>query len=149
MSKRCKQKRSLRPADARKRRTSKAYDRWSRIWNLARYTNCGIYEATLALLDERHQRVLDVGCGTGLMSAKLAATGRRVVGVDLSPEMIARARRSRRANLEFMQGDAEDLPLESGGFDAVIISFHSTITLCRRGRSPSFGVCFARAEGWS
>jgi hypothetical protein len=63
--------------------------------------------------------------------------------------MIARARRSRRANLEFMQGDAEDLPLESGGFDAVIISFHSTITLCRRGRSPSFGVCFARAEGWS
>jgi 2-polyprenyl-3-methyl-5-hydroxy-6-metoxy-1,4-benzoquinol methylase len=132
MRKRCKQKRSLRPADARKRRTSKAYDRWSRIWNLARYTNCGIYEATLALLDERHQRVLDVGCGTGLMSAKLAATGRRVVGVDLSPEMIARARR-----------------LESGGFDAVIISFHSTITLCRRGRSPSFGVCFARAEGWS
>lgn len=113
-------------ADLHKQRTAMAYDRWSRVWNLARYTNYSIYHAALANLDERHQRILDVGCGTGLMSAKLAATGRHVLGVDLSASMIARARRRRSACLDFLQADAENLMLESGSFDAVVnlISFH-------------------------
>jgi ubiquinone/menaquinone biosynthesis C-methylase UbiE len=129
MLKKCRasrEQRRSRYADARKQRTSNAYDRWSRVWNLARYTNRSIYGTVLALLDERHHRVLDVGCGTGLMSAKLAAGGRRVLGVDLSSDMIARARRRRSARVDFMQGDAEQLALESSGFDAVVnlISFH-------------------------
>src|SRR5258708_7684334 len=115
-----------RDGNAHKELTASAYDRWSVVWDLARYTNCPIYKTTLSLLDERHQRVLDVGCGTGLMSAKLAASGRRAVGVDLSPAMIVRARRRCNRNLDFVEGDAEDLPLESEKFDAVVnlISFH-------------------------
>jgi ubiquinone/menaquinone biosynthesis C-methylase UbiE len=109
-----------------KQLTSSAYDRWARVWNLARYTNGGIYRATLRQLDDRHQRVLDVGCGTGLMSARLAASGRRVCGVDLSAGMVARARRRAGDVAEFIQGDAEKLPAEIGVFDAVVnlISFH-------------------------
>jgi ubiquinone/menaquinone biosynthesis C-methylase UbiE len=112
--------------DLQKQRTSLAYDRWSHVWNLARYLNSSIYETALAQLDERHQRVLDIGCGTGLMSAKLAATGRQVLGVDLSAAMIAQARRRGNARMEFLKGDAENLPVESGSFDAVVnlISFH-------------------------
>lgn len=111
---------------AQKQLTSTAYNRWSRIWNLARYTNGAIYQTALQQLDERHQKVLDVGCGTGLMSAKLAASGRRVCGVDISAGMIDRARRRSDGAVEFIQGDAERLPSETGAYDAVVnlISFH-------------------------
>jgi predicted TPR repeat methyltransferase len=37
--------------------------------------------------------VLELGCGTGLFAAKLRPRARRLVGIDLSPEMIAHARR--------------------------------------------------------
>jgi demethylmenaquinone methyltransferase / 2-methoxy-6-polyprenyl-1,4-benzoquinol methylase len=92
------------------------------VWNLARYTNQAIYRAALALLDARHQTVLDVGCGTGLMSAKLARMDRRVVAVDLSAAMIAQARRRYGHAVEFMEADAEDLPFDDDAFDAVIQS---------------------------
>jgi ubiquinone/menaquinone biosynthesis C-methylase UbiE len=111
---------------AHKRLTSRAYDRWSRVWDLARYTNRSIYATALELLNARHERVLDVGCGTGLMSAKLAASGRRVVGVDLSSAMIERARHRYCPGATFRRGDAENLPGMDGEFDAVVnlISFH-------------------------
>jgi len=112
--------------DAEKRLTAAAYDRWSHVWNLARYTNQTIYRTALALLDVRHQTVLDVGCGTGLMSATLARTGRRVTAVDLSAAMIATARRRYGLAADFIEADAEDLPFDDDAFDAVVnlISFH-------------------------
>jgi len=112
--------------ELQKQRTSVAYDRWSHVWDLARYTNYSIYRTALASLDGRHQRIVDVGCGSGLMSARLAATGRQVLGVDLSTSMIAQARVRTNARLDFLHADAENLPLEDAGFDAVVnlISFH-------------------------
>ena len=112
--------------DWQKHLTSTAYDRWSRVWSLARYTNRAIYRTALALLDERHRTVLDVGCGTGLMSTMLAAQGRRVVGVDLSAAMIARAKRHSGSSVTFLEADAESLPIATGSFDAVVnlISLH-------------------------
>jgi ubiquinone/menaquinone biosynthesis C-methylase UbiE len=113
-------------SDAEKRLTATAYDRWSHVWNLARYTNQAIYRTALELVDARHHTVLDVGCGTGLMSAKLARMDRRVVAVDLSAAMIARARRRYGRAVDFIEADAEDLPFDDDAFDAVInlISFH-------------------------
>ena len=107
-------------------RTCKAYDRWSRVWDFARFTNRAIYDSCLELLAGRHRKVLDVGCGTGLMCAKLAASGREVVGVDLSTAMIQRARRQAHPNIHFVRGDAEALPVDDESFDAVVnlISFH-------------------------
>ncbi|WP_132254663.1 class I SAM-dependent DNA methyltransferase [Methylobacterium segetis] len=49
--------------------------------------------ARIAGPERRFARVLDLGCGTGLMGAALAGRFEHLVGVDLSPEMLARAER--------------------------------------------------------
>lgn len=64
------------------------------------------------------QAVLEVGCGRGDLLASLQP--RRGVGLDLSAEMIRRAR-ARHPRLRFLQGDAHSLPLD-GPFDAIILS---------------------------
>ncbi|MFF9900005.1 class I SAM-dependent DNA methyltransferase [Streptomyces longispororuber] len=63
--------------------------------------------------------VADLGCGPGHVTAHLAALGARPVGVDLSPGMVAEARR-RHPGLEFRQGDLLDLPAEDGEFAAAV-----------------------------
>jgi magnesium-protoporphyrin O-methyltransferase len=72
--------------------------------------------------DLRGERVLDAGCGTGALAAELARRGARVVGVDLSPTMIALARERAPAgvarHLEFHAGDMLDPTL--GVFDRVM-----------------------------
>ena len=70
------------------------------------------------------ETVLDVGCGTGLLSydmATLVDTSGRVVGVDLSADMLklARQRCSDLPQVELKQSGAEDLPQEDASFDAV------------------------------
>ena len=69
------------------------------------------------LAPQRGERILDVGCGTGHLTAQIAESGANVVGVDRSPEMIASARKSF-PNLKFEIIDARELPFESE-FDAV------------------------------
>lgn len=67
--------------------------------------------------------VLDVGCGTGNHSLPLARRGYSVVGVDLSQEMLARARtKLGDADVTFLQGDARTLDL-GRTFDAVLLLF--------------------------
>src|SRR5919108_3431311 len=64
----------------------------------------------------------DIGCGTGTLTLELARFARRVVGIDLSREMIRQARRRAKEkqinNAEFRLGDALRLPLESQSLDA-------------------------------
>jgi ubiquinone/menaquinone biosynthesis C-methylase UbiE len=62
---------------------------------------------------------LDAACGTGRYAAHLAARGHRVVGVDGSPEMLARAR-TRVPGAAFARGDLHRLPLADGAVDAVV-----------------------------
>ncbi|WAB80533.1 class I SAM-dependent methyltransferase [Microcella daejeonensis] len=65
--------------------------------------------------------VLDLGCGTGILTVTLAATDRRVVGVDPSERMIGYARaRAGADRVEWVDGDSRDLP--SGPFDAAIMT---------------------------
>jgi SAM-dependent methyltransferase len=73
------------------------------------------------------ERVVDVGCGAGidsLIAATLVGEKGAVIGVDMTPAMVERARsaagRAGLANVTFRQGVAEDLPVESGWADLVI-----------------------------
>ncbi len=91
------------------------------IWDPDRYernarfvTDLG--EPVLALLaPEPGERILDLGCGDGVLTAKLAAHGCRVVGIDGSPAFVAAARAR---GLDARVGDGQALAFESE-FDAV------------------------------
>jgi ubiquinone/menaquinone biosynthesis C-methylase UbiE len=69
-------------------------------------------------------RILDLGCGPGIVSAALAPHAKEVVAFDLTPEMLEKARqRGKEAgltNLRFELGRAEQLPFADGSFAAVV-----------------------------
>ncbi len=80
------------------------------------------------------ETVLDVACGTGDLTRLFARThAKRVVGLDFTPEMLQiaeerRAREAKRGSLaaarvEYVQGDAMDLPFEDESFNVVSIAF--------------------------
>jgi arsenite methyltransferase len=73
------------------------------------------------------ERVLDLGSGAGtdsLVAAQMVGPEGRVTGVDMTPEMVAKARASAAelgaANVEFVESEAERLPLPDESFDVVI-----------------------------
>lgn len=80
---------------------------------------------------KENEHILDVACGTGaltLTAAKSIGPHGRVVGLDLSPDMLAVARKishheSRMAAVEWREGDAKALPFESEAFDIVFCAF--------------------------
>jgi ubiquinone/menaquinone biosynthesis C-methylase UbiE len=68
-------------------------------------------------------RVLDVGCGTGAITAELARrTGGEVIGVDIDPAMLAFARQYD-SGARYEQGDALELPYPDEHFDIVTCHF--------------------------
>lgn len=75
------------------------------------------------------QRALDVCCGTGDVAWRLAATGAEVVALDFSAAMLEIARRraarrgARAARIQFVHGDALNLPFADNSFDAVTIAY--------------------------
>jgi 2-polyprenyl-3-methyl-5-hydroxy-6-metoxy-1,4-benzoquinol methylase len=72
------------------------------------------------------QRVLDVGCGTGVVAITAARRGAKVTGLDLTPELLEQAREnSSIAGLpvDWHEGDAEELPFEDASFDVVLSQF--------------------------
>jgi SAM-dependent methyltransferase len=70
--------------------------------------------------------VLDVAAGTGNIAIPAAAIGARTVGLDLTPELFETARRraaEQGVEVEWIEGDAEDLPFEDECFDRVLSAF--------------------------
>jgi len=71
-------------------------------------------------------RLLDVACGTGVVALTAARLGAVVTGLDLTPQLVERARENAAImHLEgtFVQGDVEELPFQDATFDAVVSQF--------------------------
>ncbi len=71
-------------------------------------------------------KVLDVACGTGNTSVPAAKAGAKVTGVDIAPNLLEQAQKraqSEGLQIEFIEGDAEQLPHDDASFDAVISMF--------------------------
>jgi ubiquinone/menaquinone biosynthesis C-methylase UbiE len=84
-----------------------------------------ITEQTLALMDiQPVDRILDLGCGTGWASRRMAriATSGEVVGLDVADEMLRRAEQSSSAfrNVRYAWGSAENIPEADNAFNKVL-----------------------------
>jgi len=76
---------------------------------------------------EPGERVLDLGSGAGtdsLVAAQMVGAGGRVTGIDMTPQMLAKARAAAAemdvANVEFIEAEAEQLPFADATFDVVV-----------------------------
>ena len=84
-----------------------------------------ITEQTLALMDiQPTDRILDLGCGTGWASRRMAriATAGEVVGLDVANELLRRAEQSSSAfrNVRYAWGSAENIPEADNAFNKVL-----------------------------
>ncbi len=76
----------------------------------------------LRLLPPRGMRIIDIACGQGFFSKMYADAGATVLGTDISPELIAYAKKYEGKNLRFSVAPAEALtPAVSGSFDGALI----------------------------
>jgi ubiquinone/menaquinone biosynthesis C-methylase UbiE len=84
---------------------------------ISRITNAALKNGTSA-------RVLDIGCGPGILTTALSPLVDEVVGLDLTPEMIKQARKRTEdlslSNVIFKVGRAEQLPFPDSHFDVVV-----------------------------
>jgi len=72
------------------------------------------------------EKTLDVACGTGNAAIRAAEAGAQVTGVDLTPELFDAARAEAAdagVTVDWVQGDAEELPFEDKSFDVVLSTF--------------------------
>jgi ubiquinone/menaquinone biosynthesis C-methylase UbiE len=100
------------------------FDLWSTFYDaplVQRLTYRPEQDAVLIRLREvAPKRVLDIGCGTGQLAARVRGElGPSVVGCDFSDGMLARAR-ARDRSVGWVRGDAGQLPFADGRFDAVV-----------------------------
>jgi len=92
----------------------------SQVWNAEQYDKHARFVSDLGmpvielLAPKLGERILDVGCGDGVLTAKVAAMGCDVVGIDSSPELVAAAKA---LGLDARVIDAHHLPFEHE-FDA-------------------------------
>lgn len=109
-----------------------AYRRWAPVYDntFGRFTTEGRRHA-VEIINQRHGRVLEVGVGTGL---SLPDYDQRleIVGIDLSPEMLDKAREKvSEENLHNVTGlhemDASELTFPTGSFDTVVAMYVMTV----------------------
>ena len=102
------------------------------VWSVGEYAALTPYIAEVGRLVvartgvEPGMEVLDVACGTGNAAQPAARAGARVTAVDLIPRLLEDGRAKAEAlglDIDWREGDAEDLPIENGRFDRVFSTF--------------------------
>jgi 2-polyprenyl-3-methyl-5-hydroxy-6-metoxy-1,4-benzoquinol methylase len=98
---------------------------WSRLYTVADGFTYHFHvrrQRVLELLPEKLGRVVDIGCGPGVMAEAVLARGGTFEGVDLSPEMVreAQERFNGREGVSFREGSIEALAAPDNAYDQLI-----------------------------
>lgn len=99
------------------------YDAGMRLLTFGRVTR--LHEAVVAAAARKPgDRVLEIGCGTGSVTARLVAAGAQVTALDQAPEMLEQARaRLPEAGVTWLEQTAAEIDrLPEAGFEAVVLS---------------------------
>ncbi|PKN08657.1 MAG: class I SAM-dependent methyltransferase [Deltaproteobacteria bacterium HGW-Deltaproteobacteria-8] len=80
-----------------------------------------LLDSVVAQWPRRNQRVLEIGCGTGLFQQILYDDGFTVAGLDKSPQMISEARKRLGPNAELYVGNGEALPFADKEYDFCVL----------------------------
>ena len=104
------------------------YDKNSAFYyRLTRWCDDAVIDR-IGKIDQPFERILDIGCGTGVLLHKLSLCYPKVQfdGLDLSDQMIAQAKAKSLQNVTLIQGDAENPPYPDDTFDVLMCtsSFH-------------------------
>ena len=112
--------------DERGRAVAAYYDRLAPVYGAGAYFQARRHAVLAAIRSDiaAARRLLDLGCGNGSFAAAFVARhrSRRVVGADLSPDMLQAARRRLGERVALLRTDATALPFRAGSFDAVFMS---------------------------
>lgn len=82
-----------------------------------------VRKEVVRMIGNEPQTILDVACGPGAQSYELAKAGHAVIGIDLSPDMLKRAKRDEVLNLQYLEQDATKTKFTESEFDVSTISF--------------------------
>ena len=105
---------------------NKAKKLWSTFGPFENVTGLAAPELIKFAGIESSSKVLDVGCGTGVVALTASRQGASVSGSDLTPELIDQAvdnAKTAGEDIDFKVADVEDLPYEDGSFDFVVSQF--------------------------
>jgi demethylmenaquinone methyltransferase/2-methoxy-6-polyprenyl-1,4-benzoquinol methylase len=102
-------------------RIARVYDRMNSVMTAGMHHRWRARAADLAGVGPG-SRALDVATGTGDLAVELASRGASVTGLDFSEAMLDLAR-AKAPGIEFLQGNALELPFADGEFDAVTVGF--------------------------
>jgi SAM-dependent methyltransferase len=99
---------------------------WSRFAPLEAITTPAAARLVKHAAVSAEQRVLDVACGTGVVAITAARLGARATGLDLTPELLERARENATiaaVDIDWHEGDVEQLPFPDAAFSVVLSQF--------------------------
>jgi ubiquinone/menaquinone biosynthesis C-methylase UbiE len=108
---------------SQKRTTMRRYDLTAEMYEM-RYAEeqAAKYKAALESLNIKpDSKILDVGCGTGLLFSHVAAEAKTVVGVDVSIKLLRQAKKRAQEfrNVHLVQADADHIPFKNNHFNIV------------------------------
>ena len=102
------------------------WDRWAKRYDFAMSGDSRTYAQIVSRMKKvlnKDMVVLELACGTGLLSVRIAGSVKMLEATDFSEEMIRQAKaKTHSSRLHFSVQDATNLPYTQGTFDAVVIS---------------------------
>jgi SAM-dependent methyltransferase len=145
-------------------RNRREWDRWATDYVATGERNWGTDEPSWGIFDIPQSDLpllpaeldgkdaIELGCGTGYVSAWLARRGARPTGIDNSERQLDTARRLQGEHgIEFplIHGNAEEVPLPDASFDLAISEYGASIWCDPYRWIPGPHACCAPAESWS